>query len=60
MSAATLGLTNISPLLLLKFMRTIIFHLCKDSEGAPEDEREDKVNKVLTDPHLVMQINRQG
>lgn len=53
MSAVIFGLINISPLLPLKFIRTIIFHLCKDSEGAPEDKREDKVNKVLTDLHLV-------
>ena len=31
--------------------KTILY---KDSEGAPEDEREDKVNKVLTGLHLVM------
>lgn len=55
MSAVILGLGKVSPYLLpLKFTRTIVFHLYKDSEGAPEDERVDKVNKVLTGLHLVM------
>ena len=55
MLAVILGLGKISPSLLpLKFTRTIIFHLYNDSEGAPEDEREDKVNKVLTGLHLDM------
>lgn len=55
MSAVILGLGKISPLLLpLKFTRTIIFHLYKDSGGAPEDEKGDAVNKVLTGLHLVM------
>lgn len=54
MSVVILGLGKISPLLPLKFTRTIIFHLYKDSEGAPEDQREDKINKVLTGLHLVM------
>jgi len=47
MSAVILGLGKISPSLLpLKFKRTIIFYLYKDSEVAPEDERENKINKV--------------
>lgn len=54
MSVVILGLRKISPLLPLKFTRTIIFHLYKDSEGAPEDQREDKVNKALTGLCLVM------
>lgn len=36
------------------FTRTITFHLYKDSEGAPEDERVDEVNKVLIGLHLVI------
>lgn len=55
-----LELGKISPLLPLKSKNPIIFHLCKASQGAPEDKREDTVNKVLTSLHLVMQINRQG
>lgn len=49
-----LGLGKIFPLLPLKSTRTLTFHLYKASEGAPEDRREDKVNKVLTSLHLVM------
>lgn len=49
-----LGLGMISPLLPLKSTRTVIFHLYKASEGAAEDKREDKINKVLTSLHLVM------
>lgn len=48
-----LGLGKISPSP-LKSTRTIIFHLYKTSEDAPEDKREDKINKVLTSFHLVM------
>lgn len=55
MSAVILDLAKISPyLLLLKFTRTSIFHLYKDSEGAPEEERVNKVNKILTGLRLVM------
>lgn len=49
-----LELGKISPLLPLKSKNPIIFHLCKASQGAPEDKREDTVNKVLTSLHLVM------
>lgn len=49
-----MGLGKISALLPLKSTRAIIFHLYKASEGALEDKREDKTNKVLTSLRLVV------